>query len=233
MIGLLLWLAAADIGDAPGRVLRRMPWFAAAVSIAAAAGLLGLRLPYYVANSQRAEAYVAVAPCLASEATMIQVNLGEVSEGRQYPRTADTGRLSSLRSGWDIGNIGAAISFFPLRNRPETDPYRYLVVPGGSVEKIPPTIDPAGYRAQTPGTLDYVLLYGRPVATPETMESPSWRSLNAQLDSDYSLVATSPDSMLEVYESRDEPLASAGAAARARAGDACRPAAPGRGSGER
>lgn len=232
VIGLLLWLAAADLGDAPGRVLRRMPWLVAVVSIAAAAGLVGLRVPYYVANSQRAEAYVSVAPCLATEATMIQVNLGRVAGGIS-PFVADTGRLVSLRGGWDIGNIGAALPFFPLRNRPETDPYRYLVLPGGSIERIPPTIDPAGYNASTPGRVDYVLVYGRPLATGQTLTSASWQALSTQLDADYVLVATSHDSMLEVYESRDDPLASAGAAARAGAGDACRPAASARGFGER
>jgi hypothetical protein len=231
VLGLLLWLAAVDLGETPGPVARRMPWLLAVVSIAASAGLLGLRLPYYIANSQRAEAYVSVAPCLATEATMIQVNLGRVHAGRTDPFLAETGRLVSLRGGWDIGNIGAALPFFPLRNRPETDPYRYLVIPGGGVERTPPTIDPAGYAARTPGTLDYVLVYGRPVALSDTIESASWHSLSAQLDADYALVATSPDSMLEVYESRDDPLASAGAAARARAGDACPPAAPGQGSG--
>ncbi len=231
VFGLLLWLAAVDVEKTPGLVARRMPWLLAAVSVTASAGLLGLRLPCYIANSQRVEAYVSVAPCLATEATMVQVNLGRVSAGRTDPLTADTGRLASLRGGWDIGNIGAALPFFALRNRPETDPYRYLVLPGGSIERIPPAIDPAGYRASTPGKVDYVLVYGRPLATSETLMSASWQSLGAQLDADYAPVATSPDSMLEVYESRADPLASAGAAARARAGNACRPAALGRGSG--
>ncbi len=232
VFGLLLWVAAVDFGESPGFVVRRMPWLLAAVSIAASAGLLGLRFPTYVALSQRTEAYVSVAPCLATEATMIQVNLGRVHAGRTDPFLADTARLVSLRGGWDIGNIGAALPFFPMRNRPETDPYRYLVLPGGGVERTPPTIDPAGYEAMTPGTVDYVLVYGRPIAFPETIQSSTWRLLSNQLDADYALVATSPDSMLEVYESRDVTLASAGAVARARAGDLCRPAARVPGSGE-
>lgn len=226
VFGLLLWLAAADLGESSGRVVRRMPWLVAAVSIAAAAGLVGLRLPYYIALSEYAKAYVSVAPCLAEDATMVQVNLGRVSAGgRTDPLTADTGRLVSLRGGWDIGNIGAALPFFPLRNRPETDPYRYLVLPGGAIERIPPTIDPASYMANTPGRVDYVLVYGGPVASLETIESASWRFLDAQLGADYALVATSSDRMLEVYESTDDPLSSAGATARERAGDACRHAA--------
>lgn len=224
VFGLLLWLAAADLRGSSTMIERRARWLLATSAIVASVGLSAVRAPVEAALSRHADSYAAVAACLATDATMIQVNLGRVESGpagRTDPLTADTGRITAINRGWDLGNIGAALAFFPLRNRPETDPYRYLVIPGGSIEGIPPAIDPAGYRARTPGTVDYVLVYGRALASPETLRSAGWTALDGQLDAGYELVATSSDGLLEAWESRDPDVSARAAQSRRAAGDAC------------
>jgi hypothetical protein len=134
----------------------------------------------------------------------VQVNLARIQVGpldRTWQLTGETGRFTSLLRGWDLGNIESALPFFQLRNRPTTDPYRYLV-PTGDIQGTPPTIDPRAYAAATPGRVDYVLVLGRGIAGPADLASAGWQDLATQLREDYTLVAVSTDRMLEVYGRR-------------------------------
>ena len=94
-----------------------------------------------------------------------------------------------------------ALPFFQLRNRPETDPYRYLT-PDGSIEGTPPRIDPRAYQAATPGRVDYLIVAGRPVAEQQVLSAPSWLALDRQIEADFALVATSSDGYFELYGQR-------------------------------
>jgi hypothetical protein len=170
------------------------------VSLAVTIGLVAVRLPAYRATSNRIEGLVALAPCVAPNATVVQVNLGRDPVGGSL-LTAETGRLTAAANGWDLGTIGAALPFFQLRNRPETDPYRYLT-PDGSIEGTPPRIDPRAYQAATPGRVDYLIVAGRPVAEQQVLSAPSWLALDRQIEADFALVATSSDGYFELYGQR-------------------------------
>ena len=207
----------------------------AAVSLVVAFGVSAVRLPAMLELSDRAEAYVGIAPCLATGATMVQANLANVEVGdmqRIDPFTEDSGRLSVATGGWPLASIGFGAGFFPLRNRPETDPWRVLPTEGTApsnltMEGLPPAIDVQRYEDETGVPIDYVLLYGRRHAEPGVLQAPDWLRLQAALQSDYRLAATSTDLWLEAYERVGGAAAEGGEARRAAAGSAVCPAQPG------
>lgn len=204
VVMLLMWLAGQDVTVGRPESARRSETIfrslVVVVSLAVTIGLVAVRLPAYRATSNRIEGLVALAPCVAPNATVVQVNLGRDPVGGSL-LTAETGRLTAAANGWDLGTIGAALPFFQLRNRPETDPYRYLT-PDGSIEGTPPRIDPRAYQAATPGRVDYLIVAGRPVAEQQVLSAPSWLALDRQIEADFALVATSSDGYFELYGQR-------------------------------
>ena len=199
VVMLLMWLAGQDLAIGQRRLDTVLASVMIAVSIGVTVGLVAVRLPAYRAASDRLEGLAELIPCVRTDATMVQVNLGRDSAGPKL--VAETGRLTAAADGWDLGTIGAALPFFQLRNRAEIDPYRYLT-PDGSIEGTPPTIDPRGYETATSGRVDHVLVAGRPVAEPETLTAASWQALERQLRDDFELLVTSSDGYFELYGRR-------------------------------
>ncbi len=219
--GLALWLAAAGL----------RPWAArlgGLVWLTAAAALLVVRLPTTVRLSDAAVEYEAVAPCIALQSTMIQVNLARLSAGslaRTDPFTSETGRIAAVTRGHDLGSFEGTFPFFLFRNKPVNDPTRWLLTrPDGF--GVPPGVDLARYLARPDGTVDYVLVVGRPMASPETLADSGSVLLRDQLAHGYRLVARSASGLLEAWERMSTSLATAGDARRRIAGSsACLQAA--------
>jgi hypothetical protein len=221
VIGLIMWLADRDW----------RPRFAAGFGVtcmAAALGIMVLRFPAYSTLSADMESLVAVAPCMGTEATMIQANLGRVvpaSLDRTDHFSDEAGRLSALTHGWPLGNVEFEIGFFPVHNRPDIDPYVHLIPDRAKtvpiwepIQRVPPSIDLLGQETTTGTGVDYVLLFGRDLATPGTLADPAWLALRRQLETSYAHVATSPGRLLEVFERTGSSAAARGAARRATAG---------------
>ena len=153
VVMLLMWLAGQDLAIGRPRLDALVRPTVIAVSIAVTIGLVSVRLPTYQATSDRLEGLADLIPCVGPDASVIQVNLGRYDAGpndRSAHLDAEAGRLSAAADGWDLGNIGAALPFFQLRNLAETDPYRHLT-PDGSIEGTPPTDRPARVRGGDPG----------------------------------------------------------------------------------
>lgn len=210
--GIALWLAAAD--------LRRWTvWIAGTAWLAVAAAFLLLRLPTTLGLSAAAMEYESIAPCLALRSTMIQVNAASPprpgSLARTDPFTEETGRIAAATHGHDLGNFEGSFPFFLFRNRPANDPFRWLVTSPDAFESVPPGVDLAAFGTRPDGTVDYVLVLGRPDATPETLAAPGWISLNGELNARYRRVAASASGLVEAWERVDVTLASAGDARRA------------------
>ena len=204
VVMLLMWLAGQDLAIGRPRLDAVVRPAVIAVSIAVTIGLVSVRLPTYQATSDQLEGLTDLIPCVRPDATVVQVNLGRELAGpndRSAHLDAEAGRLTAAADGWDLGNIGAALPFFQLRNLAETDPYRHLT-PDGSIEGTPPTIDPRAYEAATPGRVDYLLVAGRPFAEPEVLRAASWLALEGQLDEDFAHIATSSDGYFELYGHR-------------------------------
>jgi len=203
VVGLVLWLASHAWSF-------RVAAIVGISSVVAAVGLIGLRLPAYATLSDHVEAYVALAPCLATDATMIQANLGRIVPGsldRTDHFSDDAGRLTALTHGWPLANVEFEDGFFPLQNRPDVSPYK-LLIPVESrttpfwepLQRLPSTIDLARYEAAAGRSVDYILVFGRSVATAEVLAKPAWLALTNELQISYSVVAVSADRLLEVYE---------------------------------
>ena len=214
--GALLWIAAHAIGVRWRRV-------GAAAALVVAVALTVLRLPEHAYLSRLVRDYTSVAPCLAHEATMIQVSLARADPGslrRTDPMIAETGRLSSLTDGLDLDNVDASVPFYLIRYRPETDPFLYLQTNVGvfnsGFQTVPPVIDPIGYEQRTGGRVDYVLVFGRVDAESSTLASPQWARLRSELEAGYRRVAVSAMQLLEVWERDETPAAAAGVQQRAR-----------------
>ena len=226
VLGLLLWIADQ-------RLPIRWPAILAVSSVVAAVGLLALRLPAYITLSEQVEAYASVAPCLATDATMLQANLGRVVPGpldRTDQLSDEAGRLTAETHGWPVANVEFEVGFFSLRNRADLDPYQALIPVEARttpvwepIQRIPPSVDLLGFEQEAGRPIDYLLLFGRVVANPETLGDAAWVSLDAQLDRSYRHVATSPNRLLEVYERLGSGAAVRGLERRAEAPERCPP----------
>ena len=210
MLAGILWIAAHPFGSwARGATI--------AVAVVAAVGLVGMRFTWYQALSDHATAFASVASCVAEGATMAQVNLSriELPSSRTDQIGNETGRVTAITRGLDLGDAELGDHVHVVRYRPELDPYRYLRSPGGLPSANEPVIDPEGYAQATGGELDYVLVFGRPTADPETLASPEWQRLEAELARAYRRVAVADEGRLEVYERLGTAAADRGAARRA------------------
>lgn len=228
LLMLLPWLATA-LPAVPGRSAWLRPTFALVATIAAT-GLVAVRLPVWIELSARVSAFVAASACVVPRSTFVQVSVGQPAIGtllRAEPLRTETGRVAAATAGWDVVNLTTALPYFPLRNRPATEPFRYLL-PTGVADAIPPSFDFQRYEAETVGTIDYVLLFGMPDAASATLMSPEWNHLQRQLEQMYVRVAVSSDGQLEIYERDRLELRAAGEAVRAAvaSGDGCRIGSP-------
>lgn len=215
----VLWLAAFPFGV-------RIRWATIVTSLVVAIALIGIRLPWTLRLSDQAMAFASLAPCVAHGATMAQVNLSryELPSNRTDQIENETGRLSAITGGLDLGDAELGDRVHLARYRDDVDPYRHLRQPGGLPDTVDPVIDPARYRAQTGASLDYVLVFGRPDATPEVLASADWQRLEVQLASDYRRVAVDADGRLELWERLGGTVASEGEAARAASPSCAQPA---------
>ena len=152
---------------------------------------------------------------------MAQVNLSrvELPSSRTDQIGNEAGRVTAITHGLDLGDAELGDHVHVVRYRPGLDPYRYLRQPGGLPSTAEPVIDPDGYAASTGGELDYILLFGRSNAAPETLASAEWQRLDAELANAYRRVAVADGGLLEVYERLGTPAADRGAARRAAATD--------------
>ena len=219
--GLVLWLAAQPI---PFRVAQ----VAGAMFVVVAATLLVLRLPTTLKLSGVAQEVESVAPCIAVRSTLIQVNLALPAAGplaRTDPGGAETGRIAAATRGHDLSGWEGHFPFYLYRNRPENDPFLWLLTdPDGF--NVPPGVDVEAFRRRPDGEVDYVIVMGRPDATPETLASAGWASLRAQLESSYDRVAVSASGHVEAWERRDPTLADEGLSRRSATNAmACHPGA--------
>ncbi len=134
---------------------------------------------------------------------MVQVNLAEVIPG-SADRTGflihETGRLAAATRGLDVGSPAWEVPFYLLQFDPRFDAAGSLIPAGATVRDIPPRIDPARYERATRGRLDYVLVFGRPLATSAVVQSRAWRTFAGELGRSFRRVAVSPRGLVEVWE---------------------------------
>jgi hypothetical protein len=128
---------------------------------------------------------------------------GRGPDGRQLafrlaPFVHCAGVVAGRRPIVDLGLYEAGEDYFPLRFRPELDPYRHLSIGPLGMEAVPPRVDIAAYERRG-GRVDYVLLW-QPAAAPQ--QHPATRSLRAQLAA-YDRVHVSRRGNAELWKRRE------------------------------
>ncbi|MEO8273801.1 MAG: hypothetical protein ABI620_07020 [Chloroflexota bacterium] len=199
VFGLGMWLAAAR-PRGPARSMAPAAWLAIAL------GLFIVRLPVELDESHVDEQYLSIAPCLAHNSTLAQVNLSSYRAGslaRTDPFTSEAGKLAALTAGHDLLSFEGLFPFFLFRNRPDHDSLASLVADGhtgAEIQDVPPHLELGSDGVPAGIPVDYVIVFGAPNATDVTLASPEWRQLTRQLASAYHLVAASEGGLVVAYE---------------------------------
>ncbi len=180
---LLLWLASA-------RWTARARWTMQLAGILLATGMLvtlwarwsriNVDLDEYVATADRIEDGRTVLPLTFAPQGVEIASDGQRQDlaFRVWPFVHALGYVAGRRPIVDLGLYEAGEDYFPLRFRPELDPYRHLSIGLLGMEEVPPRVDLPRYERQG-GRVDYVLLW-QPQAAPH--EHPTTKDLYRQLE---------------------------------------------------
>src|SRR4029453_19148167 len=156
--------------------------------------------------------YVSAESALRSDSTFIPLSFIEQGEGlggtaiskHTWPLDTAADYLMARNGRLNLAHYESAASGFMTRFRPELDPSQWIGSGLGWAWTVPPKCDFLTYASRTSGRVDYVLLWGRRVASREILESEAARSVLRQLDEGYRPVfASSPRGLMEVYERKN------------------------------
>lgn len=199
-LALLLWL---------GSVTWSSRWRSAAqaIAVALAIGMLILLwtrwsridrdLDEYVAAAEHIESGRTVLPLSFAHAGCEMAGAGECRPlaFRLWPFVHALGYVAARRPIVDLGLYEAGEDYFPLRYRPNVDPYRHLSIGPVGVEEVPPRVDLAGYE-RSGGRIDYVVIW-QPQAAPR--ENPLTRELYRELTDSFARVDVSEGANAELW----------------------------------
>jgi hypothetical protein len=203
---LILWLGVHSFSP----VLKRLIQFTAAgVTLT---WLVCHTVVYAEFNDYLSE-YLSVEPVLQPGSTVLPLTF------RYQLRTPDN-RLASVKVGVfrhaagylaarsaviDLENYEAATGYFPVRFKPEVNPFEHIgiggFVPDHGLQAQPPCVEFLTYAERTGGRpVDFVLLWN---VLPEQCDTPAGRSILQQLKQGYELTYTSsPRGLLQLYRRR-------------------------------
>ncbi len=200
LIALVCWLAASGQARPAGesRGARAFIAVAAALVILLAAGG---RVDRFRQIDALTDDYVSAAAHIEPRSTILALRLlPPAGAGVAAPPTflQTVGYVAIEADGIDLKNYQLQSGIFPVRYRPDIDPYDHLADDNQFVG-APETIAPSRYRTETGREVDYVLLWGdMATLAPDTV-------LARELAAHYQLHYTSPGGLMRVFR-RQEPL---------------------------
>jgi hypothetical protein len=202
---LILWLGAHPFGPISKRLIQ-----VAAGSLAL--GLLGLHVLAYREFNDYLVDYLAVEPHLEDGHTLLPAPFSPVlpnQEGRITFKVGvfrhAAGYLAAQRGVVELENYEATAGYFPVKFRPEVDPFVKLgreLAPDRGLQAEPPSVNIDAYETQTGKRVDYVLLWN---LRPEKRDSAAGKDIFDQLGRGYELTYTSPQRLLQLYRRKTEP----------------------------
>ena len=180
----------------PGRALRYAP---VAISLL----LLVFRYQPISMLNEYLDDYLSAAQAIGAEKTLVPISFLGTERHPLDPKLAwrvrffvhAGGYLAASRGCVNLRNYEAGLNYFPVRYRPERDPFAFLVVDGDRLA-LPPRLDFSGYPARSGGRADYVLLWCH---DPLVNQEPASLSILSQLKKDYRLQFVSPKGLMKVY----------------------------------
>jgi hypothetical protein len=196
---LVLWLGSGEWGPRARRIV-------ASLGAALALGMLGLLWLRWAAVDRQLAEYVAAVERVEDGRSVLPLGFapaGVAADGRQlafrlWPFVHAVGYVAGHRPIVDLGLYEAGEDYFPLRYRPDRDPYRWLSQGPVGVEEVPPRVDLARYE-RVGGRVDYVLLW-EPRAAPS--DHPGTRELYRQLEAGFERVFVSATGSAELWGRR-------------------------------
>jgi hypothetical protein len=197
-LSLTLWLAVQPLGRRAERVL-------VGLAVAATLGLLALRLPRHAEINDYLAEYVSTGATLPRDAVLLP--LAFAPEGlrpdgtplslRVLPFLHAASWIAAERGVVDLANYEADLGYFPVRFRPEANPYRILRT---GLESRPPCVSLNRYDRLGPRPLEYILLWS---ARDADRSHPCAQAVFRHLEERYTRVFTSaPRGLAELYRRR-------------------------------
>jgi hypothetical protein len=194
-LSLLLWLAVQPLGHRAERALVGM-------ALAATVGLLAVRLPRLAELNDYLAEYLSAGATLPRDAVLLPLGFGP--EGlredgtslalRVLPFLHAAAWIAAERGVVDLANYEADLGYFPVRFRPEANPYRIL---RRGLETSPPCVSLNRYDRLGPQPLEYILVWG---ARDADRSHPCAQAVFRHLDERYTRVSASfPRGLAELY----------------------------------
>ncbi|HEY7118858.1 MAG TPA: hypothetical protein VH475_19875 [Tepidisphaeraceae bacterium] len=195
-LGLLLWLAGQPLA-------RRVRWAVVPLAIVLGLGFTASHALKYREFAPQLGEFVSAGNQIKRNATFLPLIFsprgrtasGNVSSIDVAPFYMASGYIAAERQAVDLRNYEGNTDHFPVRFRPEVNPYKFLAV-GDGFNVVPPKIDIERFR-RAGGEVDYVIVWG----LEESFRSdPDTVALYRQLEAGYERVAVPGARWTEVWK---------------------------------
>jgi hypothetical protein len=194
-LSLALWLAVQPLGRRAERAL-------VGLALAATLAFLAVRLPRHAEINDHIAEYLSAGASLPRDSVLLP--LGFAPEGlradgtplslRVLPFLHAASWIAAERGVVDLLNYEADLGYFPVRFRPEANPYRILRT---GLETRPPCVSLNRYDRLGPRPLEYILVWG---ARDADRSHPCAQAVFRHLEERYALVLTSaPRGLAQLY----------------------------------
>jgi hypothetical protein len=181
---LILWLAGQPM-------TRRLRWAVVPAACAVSLGFVAAHALKYREFAPQLNEFVAAGDRIRPNSTFLPLIFstrgrtpgGQVSSIDVQPFYMASGYIAARRDAVDLKNYEANTDHFPVRFKPELNPYVHLAVRDG-FNAVPPRIDIDRFR-QAGGEVDYVLVQG---LEKSFRDNPEVIAIYRQLEKDYEQV---------------------------------------------
>jgi hypothetical protein len=185
-LGLTLWIAVQPLSRKAERAL-------VGISLVATVALLAVRLPRHAELDGYLKEYVSVGEKLPRDAVLLPLSFAH-EDPRVQPLLHAASWIAAERGVVELLNYEADLGYFPVRFRPDANPYRLL---RWGLETRPPCVSLNRYDRLGPRPLDFILLWGYR----ETDRAhPCGQAILQHLEERYELTLTSaPRGLARLY----------------------------------
>jgi hypothetical protein len=196
---LVLWLAGQPM-------TRRVRWAVVPVACVLSVGFVAAHALKYREFAPQLGEFIAAGDQIERNSTFLPLIFstrgrtagGKVSSVDVQPFYMASGYIAARRDAVDLKNYEANTDHFPVRWKPELNPYVHLAVRDG-FNAVPPRIDIERFR-RAGGEVDYVLVWGLEESFRDNAEV---RAIYAQIEKDYEKLEVKGARWTELWKRRE------------------------------